>query len=79
MRRRRDHAGATMQMHGLDLLVGEGDYIASRTDGTARINGADHHWSTVGLYRVDGGQIQECWLLPLDPGAFDRVWSRSDG
>lgn len=81
MRRRRDLAAATMTMHLRELLIGEHDHIAARTDGTATIDGVDHHWSTLGLYRITeqrtcGHRIAECWLLPLDPHAFDHVWSR---
>jgi len=35
MLRRRDLAGATMRMYPRELLVGDGDHVASRTDGTA--------------------------------------------
>ncbi len=44
------------------------------TDGTT-LGGTNHSWSTLGLYRALDGQITECWLLPLDPLAFDTVWS----
>ena len=73
--RRRDIADRTFQMNRLDVLVGEGDRIAALTDGVATIGGVDHHWSTVGLYDVVGQQIAACWLLPLDPRAFDAIWS----
>lgn len=76
--RRRDLASSTMRMHPREVLVGDGDRIASVTDGTATISGVDHSWSTVGLYRITtGGRIAECWLLPLDPVAFDLAWSAS--
>jgi Cdc6-like AAA superfamily ATPase len=39
--------------------------------------GTDHRWSTVGLYRIRGGQVAACWLLPLNPAGFDRAWSSS--
>ena len=74
MRRRRDLAAATMRMHPRELLVGDDDHVASRTDGTATIDGVEHRWSTLGLYRLGDTQVLECWLLPLDPVAFDHVW-----
>jgi hypothetical protein len=74
-RRRRDFADRTFQMKRRDVLVGDGDRIAALTDGFATIRGADHHWSTVGLYDVIGRQIAACWLLPLDQRAFDAIWS----
>jgi len=74
-RRRRELADHTFQMRRLDVLVGEGDRIAALTDGVATIGGVEHRWSTVGLYDVIDGRIAACWLLPLDPRAFDAIWS----
>ena len=74
--RRRDMAAGTFRMHRRDVLVGDGDRIAALTDGSATIRGVDRHWSTVGLYEITAtGQIAACWLLPLDPAAFDEIWS----
>jgi uncharacterized protein len=73
--RRRDHAARTFRMHPGDVLVGEGDRVAVLTDGSATIDGRDERWSTVGLYRFAGDRIAGCWLLPLDPAAFDRIWA----
>ena len=73
--RRRDHAARTFRMHPGELLVGEGDRVAVLTDGSATIGGRDERWSTVGLYRFAGDRIAGCWLLPLDPAAFDRIWA----
>ena len=58
-----------------DVLVGDGDRIAALTDGRATIAGAEHHWSTVGLYDTAGPHVAACWLLPLDPTAFDAIWT----
>jgi len=75
--RRRDLAAATFRMHPRDILTGDGDRLAALTDGTARIAGRDHHWSTVGLYDVSFAQrIAACWLLPLNQREFDFIWSR---
>jgi uncharacterized protein len=73
--RRRDLASNTFRMHPGDLLAGDGDHVAVLTDGTATIDGTEHRWSTVGLYRLRGDRIAACWLLPLDPIAFDRIWA----
>jgi uncharacterized protein len=73
--RRRDLANNTFRMHRRDILTGDGDTVAALTDGTATIDGVDQAWSTVGLYRVRDDRIAECWLLPLDPPAFDAIWS----
>ena len=65
-------------MHPGDVLTGEGDHVAVLTDGTATIDGVEHSWSTVGLYRFhDDGLLAACWLLPLDTREFDAVWQRS--
>jgi ketosteroid isomerase-like protein len=74
-RRRRALADHTFQMKRRDVLVGDGDRLAALTDGFATIGGADHQWSTVGLYEVSGGRIAACWLLPLDQRRFDAIWA----
>ena len=72
---RRDLADRSFRMHPRDILTGAGDHVAALTDGTATIEGVEHHWSTVGLYRIRDDRIAACWLLPLDPAAFDAIWS----
>lgn len=72
--RRRELACETFRMHPGDLLAGDGDNVAVLTDGTATIRGQEHRWSTVGLYRLRDERVAACWLLPLDPEAFDEVW-----
>jgi hypothetical protein len=56
------------------VLVGDGDRIATLTDGRATIRGVDRRWSTVGVYDVIDGQVGACWLLALDQRAFDAIW-----
>ena len=73
--RRRKFAARSFRMHPRDLLVGEGDQVAALTDGTATIAGEEHHWSTVGLYRLEASRIAEVWLLPLDAEHFDHIWT----
>ncbi|MEA2322954.1 MAG: hypothetical protein QOD81_2804 [Solirubrobacteraceae bacterium] len=77
--RRRDMAAQTFRMHPGEVLVGDGEHVAAMTDGTARIDGREHRWSTLGLYRFSGGLLAAGWLLPLDPEAFDRIWAADDG
>jgi hypothetical protein len=74
-RRRRDLADRTFQMNRRDVLVGDGDRIATLTDGFATIRNVNHRWSTVGLYDVIDQHITGCWLLPLDQHAFDAIWA----
>ena len=73
--RRRDLAARSFRMHPGDLLTGDGDRVAVLTDGTATIGGSERRWSTVGLYELRDGRVAACWLLPLDPVAFDAIWS----
>jgi ketosteroid isomerase-like protein len=75
--RRRELAKRTFRMHPGEILTGGGDHVAVLTDGTATIDGAEHRWSTVGLYRFRGELVAACWLLPLDPAGFDRIWAAS--
>jgi ketosteroid isomerase-like protein len=72
--RRRDLASRTFTMHTSEILEGAGDHVAALTEGRAILAGAERHWWTVGLYRVLGGLIAACWLLPLDADEFDRIW-----
>jgi ketosteroid isomerase-like protein len=77
-RRRRDLVDRTFRMHPSDVLVGDGDRIAALTDGTAVVAGVQRRWSTVGLYQIRDGRVAGCWSLPLDPAAFDDVWTGPD-
>jgi ketosteroid isomerase-like protein len=72
--RRREIASCSLTMHPSELLLGEGDHVAALTEGRAILDGAHRRWWTVGLYRVRGGLIAACWLLPLDMEEFDRIW-----
>jgi len=73
--RRRDLADRTFRLHPGDVLAGNGDHIAALVDGTAVLGGTQRRWSTVGLYQVRDSRIAACWLLPLDPDAFDDIWT----
>jgi ketosteroid isomerase-like protein len=77
--RRRELADNSFRMHPGDLLVGDGDHVAVLTDGTATIDGVEHRWSTVGLYRLRDERVAACWLLALDAAAFDAIWSGPGG
>jgi YbgC/YbaW family acyl-CoA thioester hydrolase len=74
MERRRDLADRSFRMQTDEVLVGP-SYFAALTRGTAVIAGASHGWKTIGLYRCEDGLIKECFLLPFDQEAFDRIWS----
>lgn len=72
---RRDLAERSFRIHPGEVLVGAGQHVAVLTDGTAVISGTERRWSTVGLYRVRDERIAGCWLLPLEPEAFDEIWA----
>ncbi len=72
--KRRGFASNTLRLHPGEVLVGD-THVAVLTDGTARFDGMEHRWSTVGLYRLQDERIAACWLLPLDQRAFDRAWA----
>lgn len=76
--RRRDLAARTFRMHPGEVMVGD-DHVAVLTDGTAVIDGEERRWSTVGLYQFAGDRVAACWLLPLDPVAFDAAWRTAAG
>jgi YbgC/YbaW family acyl-CoA thioester hydrolase len=73
--KRRDLAAGTFRLRPRDLLTGHGEWVAALTDGVADVGGREAGWSTVGLYRLRGGKVAECRLLPFDPEVFDAVWS----
>jgi YbgC/YbaW family acyl-CoA thioester hydrolase len=80
--RRRDLAAGTFRLRPRDLLTGQGEWAAVLTDGEAVIGGREVTWSTVGLYRLGGGRVTACRLLPFEPEVFDAVWAgvgRRDG
>lgn len=74
-RHRRDLTDATFTMTLRELHVGEGVHVTALTNGAATINGAQRTWTAIGLYRISGERVAECWLLPLDPPEFDTIWS----
>jgi uncharacterized protein len=76
--RRRRLADATMQMRPGEVIA-EGDAVAQFVTGTAVLGGESVSWQTIGVYRLDAEQrrIREVWLVPLDAGLFDRIWSET--
>jgi hypothetical protein len=69
------------EYRGVDAVM---DYFRRRRDLAGRsfrlhpgelLVGEERRWSTVGLYRLRDGRIAACWLLPLDPAAFDEIWA----
>jgi uncharacterized protein len=74
--RRRRLAAATMRMKPGEMLELDGA-VAQFVEGRAILDGSEVTWQTIGVYRTDGGLIQEAWLVPLDGALFDGIWSGS--
>jgi len=68
-------AGSTLRLVRRDVLMGRGNRIAALTDTVALRCGSMHTWETVGIYDVQGRRIRRCWLVPIDLGSFDEIWS----
>jgi 2'-5' RNA ligase len=58
-------------VHGLSLV---GDRVVQLAGGRAVRDGRELTWETVGVFRVQGDRIAECWLVPFDLYAFDEIW-----
>ena len=73
-RRRRDMLDGTfrVEVHGAALIA---DRVVQLAGGRALREGGEVSWETVGVFRVAGGRIAECWLVPFDQAVFDRIWS----
>jgi RNA 2',3'-cyclic 3'-phosphodiesterase len=59
-------------VHGAAVIAGR---VVQLAGGTAVRDGRSVAWETVGVFRVIGGRIAECWLVPFDQAAFDAIWS----
>ena len=72
--RRRDMTDATfrVEVHGMAIIAGR---VVQLAGGRAVRDGVEVTWETVGVFRVFQGRIAECWLIPFDQAAFDRIWS----
>ena len=77
--RRRAIADRSFRMDPGEMLVGDGDHVAVLTDGTATIDGVEHRWSTVGLYRLRDERVAACRLLAMDQATFDAIWTPREG
>jgi RNA 2',3'-cyclic 3'-phosphodiesterase len=61
-----------VKVHGAAVIGGR---VVQLARGVAVRDGEPVAWETVGVFRVEDGRIAECWLLPFDQAAFDRIWS----
>jgi hypothetical protein len=56
-------------------IVAAGERVIQLAGGHAERGGVPVSWETVGIFRVAGGRIAECRLIPFDLYGFDEVWS----
>ncbi|MBV9606758.1 MAG: RNA 2',3'-cyclic phosphodiesterase [Solirubrobacterales bacterium] len=61
-----------VSVHGASLIAGR---VVQLAGGRAMRDGREVAWETVGIFRVVGGRIAECWLIPFDQAEFDAIWS----
>ncbi|HTU86817.1 MAG TPA: RNA 2',3'-cyclic phosphodiesterase [Solirubrobacteraceae bacterium] len=71
-RRRMMDNSFRVEVHGAALIGGR---VVQLAGGRAVRDGHELEWETVGVFRVVDGRIAECWLIPFDQAAFDRIWS----
>lgn len=74
---RRDLARATLRITVRDVIADDGRAVIF-AGGALRRNGRSLDWETVSVFRIAGGRIAECWVLPYDQYRFDEIWSPSD-
>ena len=71
--RRRDYARGSFRVTPRGMLA-EDERVIHFADGDALIDGRRRYWRTVGIFRIRGARIAECWLLPFDQYEFDEIW-----
>jgi 2'-5' RNA ligase len=68
----------TMTDHTFQVIVRGlsriGDRVVQLAGGRALRDGRELSWETVGVFRVEGDRIAECWLVPFDLYGFDEIW-----
>jgi 2'-5' RNA ligase len=71
-RRRMTDSTFRVTVHGVAMIS---DRVVQLAGGNAVRDGRVVSWETVGVFRVAGGRIAECWLVPFDQAVFDEIWS----
>jgi uncharacterized protein len=74
LEQRRARAADTFRID-VKALLSEGDLVIQLADGTVEREGRRSSWRTVGVFRVHGERIAECWVVPFDLYAFDEIWA----
>src|SRR5215218_1091381 len=71
---RRAHAKAIFRVQPRAILADD-ERAVQLADGQLERDGRLRSWQTVGVFRIAGGKIAECWLVPFDQYLFDELWS----
>ncbi len=71
LRRRMTDSSFRVTVHGIAMIAGR---VVQLAGGRATRDGRELTWETVGVFRLEGGRIAECWLVPFDQFAFDEIW-----
>jgi ketosteroid isomerase-like protein len=71
---RRKLARATFQIAVRQVLADDQRAVIL-AGGQLQRDGAILAWEIVGVFRIAAGTIAECWVLPFDQYAFDKIWS----
>jgi uncharacterized protein len=71
---RRARARATFRVLSRAILADD-QWAVQLADGQLERDGQLRTWQTVGVFRIAGGKIAECWLVPFDQYRFDELWS----
>ena len=72
--RRRALAGGALSILPGAQLVSD-DVVVQLADGELERGGERRRWRTAGVYRFEGDQVAEAWLVPLELDAFDAIWT----
>jgi uncharacterized protein len=70
---RRELARATFRIDVRGVLADD-ERAVILAAGEVQRGGESFAWGTVGIFRLAGGEIAECWVVPYDQSAFDRIW-----
>jgi uncharacterized protein len=72
--RRRELANATFRIDVRGVLADD-ERTVILAGGEVDHDGQTFAWGTVGIFRIADDAIAECWVVPNDQNAFDRIWS----
>lgn len=72
--RRRELADATFRIDVRGVLADD-ERVVILAGGEVEYDGETFAWGTVAIFRIADGRIAECWVVPYDQRAFDRIWS----